>query len=87
MKSHPIRALFVAYADIVRRKVPSRLDRIRCYGHMARALLSRFNILRMLVEPVWPAVPWLYDAATEARRTLGWTGYRNERAPRPLKIR
>ena len=86
-KSHPIRSLFVAYEDIVRRKFSSRRDRIRCYGYVARALFTRFNMLRLIVEPLWPAVPKLYDAATELRRTLGWTGYRNERAPRPLRIK
>jgi glycosyltransferase involved in cell wall biosynthesis len=86
-KMHPVRSLFRAYGDIVRRKFPSRVDRIRCYGHMTRALFVRFNILRLMVEPLGSITPWLYDAVKERRRALGWTGYRNVRPGNPIKIK
>ncbi|MBN1237106.1 MAG: glycosyltransferase family 2 protein [Gammaproteobacteria bacterium] len=86
-RSYPIRSLFGAYADIVRRRFPARADRIRCYGHMTRALFVRFNILRIMIEPLGSLMPWLYDVMKRRPRAFGGAPRRSARSAESVAIR
>ncbi|MDX1539774.1 MAG: glycosyltransferase family 2 protein [Geminicoccaceae bacterium] len=86
-RSFPIWSLFGAYADIVHRRFTSFGDRCRCYGHMGRALFTRFNIVKMMLEPLSAFVPGVYQAAAGAQRALGLDGYRNVRRSSPIRMK
>jgi glycosyltransferase involved in cell wall biosynthesis len=58
-RSFPICSLFGAYFDMVRRRVPSRVQRLRCYGHMFAALFRRLNLIRLSFELLNAAAPRL----------------------------
>lgn len=75
-RSFPIRSLFAAYIDMVRRRVPAGGERLRCYGHMVRALFTRMNAARLMFELVNGFAPG-----------LGQTIARGYQMVRPAKAR
>ena len=76
-RSLPICSLFGAYLDIVRRRIPSRRQRLWCYGHVFTALSKRLNILRLMFELLNAAAPSLGRAVAASCHGL----FRLARAP------
>ena len=54
---------------------------------MGRALFTRFNIVKMMLEPLSAFVPGVYRAAAGTQRLLGLDGYRNVRRSSPIKMK
>lgn len=68
----PTRTLYAAHLGVIRRHVPRRTDRLRCYLYLARSLVSS-RLLNLLAEPLIARQPRLMPvvaALTEVLRRL-----------------
>ena len=66
----PMWSLYAEYWRMVRRHVPERGERLRCYGHLIRWLLVYWNAVRLLLEPVSALDPRVLAFATEIKHRL-----------------
>ena len=63
-------SLYAEYWRMVRRHVPERRERIRCYGHLLRWLVVYWNAVRLLLEPVSALDPRMLALATDIKHRL-----------------
>jgi glycosyltransferase involved in cell wall biosynthesis len=66
----PMWLLYAEYWRMVRRHVPERRERIRCYGHLLRWLVVYWNALRLLLEPVSAVDPRILAFAADIKHRL-----------------
>ena len=66
----PTWRLYRAYFEMVRRRVASPTERLRCYGHLLRWLGMNWNALRLGVEALGGVEPRALVLAVRAKRRL-----------------
>ncbi len=66
----PLWKQYAEYGREVRRQLPDRRDRLRCYGHMVHWWFRNWNLLRMVVDVVVAYYPRAFDLARAVKRRL-----------------
>ncbi|HET6520683.1 MAG TPA: glycosyltransferase [Geminicoccaceae bacterium] len=66
----PTWKLYRAYLEMVRRRVASPTERLRCYGHLLRWFGVNWNALRLGVEAIGAIEPRTLSVAMRAKRRL-----------------
>jgi glycosyltransferase involved in cell wall biosynthesis len=66
----PFWRIYAEYWRMVRRHVPGRRQRLRCYGHLLRWPFVRWHCVQMLLEPIAAYDPRIMNVALNIKRQL-----------------